>query len=703
MTQIRIGVDVGGTFTKAVAVQPAPFQIITEAVVPTTHSGSGGVAEGVVKALSAVLAAPEVHLTEIAAVAHSTTQAVNALLEGDVAKVGIVGIGPENEAGRLQKLTNPGEIKLAPERVLHTVHTWLSSPVTRQDADRAVRYLKDQGAQAIVASAAFSVDDPADELAVMDAAKAQNLPAVGGHQVTSAYGLEVRTLTAAVNASILPRMTQTADQVEACLKAAKIDAPLLVMRGDGGLTDVSGLRTRPILSLLSGPAASMAGALLSGRILDGIFIESGGTSSNLGVIKDGQPVLRYVQIMNHPTAVRSLDVRVQGVAGGSMIRVHGRKVSDVGPRSAHIADLPYVCFDQPQGDLSVELIAPRPADPADYVVVKDSTGKRFALTVTCAANVLGVIPAGAYASGDVESARRGFEALGVLLGLSAEQAATQVLDRAASQLQKAAARLAKEYNLHDYELIGGGGGCGALLPVVAQKMKRPYRIADHAEVISSVGVALALVREEVERAAVGADPQEMAGEAVARAIAAGANAETIQVVTEQSPERGTIRAIATGAVSLESRDPHATQISEDEARVLAARRNGVPTSRTRLEGSTSGFWIFSSVGHTGLLRRARKGVAVVDVHGVIRLSAQGARVFAGEPAVVKFALGRELLSGQASILDALPAVTIIRGARLIRLAQQPSPRDMVAAALKTLDDAPEGECVAAIVERHSWI
>ncbi len=702
MSQLRIGVDVGGTFTKAVAVRSVPFEIIAEAVVPTTHQGDGGVAEGVVKALSAVLSDPCVNRSEIAAVAHSTTQAVNALLEGDVATVGVVGIGPQDEAHQLRKLTNPGEIRLAPGRTLHTIYAWLDSPATRENADQAVRQLHDQGAQAVVASGAFSVDDPADELEVMAAAERLGLPAVGGHQVTSAYGLEVRTITAAVNASILLRMTRTANEVEACLKAAHIDAPLLVMRGDGGLTDVSGLRTRPILSLLSGPAASMAGALLSGHILDGIFIESGGTSSNLGVIKDGQPVLRYVQIMDHPTAIRSLDVRVQGVAGGSMIRLGGRKIADVGPRSAHIAGLPYLCFSQPERELTVELVAPEPGDPADYVVVQDTEGRRFALTVTCAANALNRVPPGAYALGSGDSARRGFEALGKMLGVSGEQAASQVLDTAAERLQRAASRLAKEYDLRHYELIGGGGGCGALLPTVAQRMKLSYRIADHAEVISSVGVALALVREEVERSAVGTDPQKLASEAIARAITAGAKAETIQVFTEHSPECGTIRAIATGAVTLESREAEATEIAEEEARRLAAHRAETPEDKIRLEATTGGFWVYSSPGGNWL-RRGWKGVVVVDVHGAIRLTAQGARVLVGEASALKQALDRELASGQSSVLDALPVVTIVYGARLIRLAQQPDVRAVRSAAFNALEDVKSGECVAAIIERHSWL
>jgi len=170
---LRIGVDVGGTFTKAVAVRPQPFAIVAQAIVPTTHSGTEGVARGVVQALGELLAHPDVHGQPIAAVSHSTTQAVNALLEGDVVKVGIVGIGAPADAQQLRKLTSPGDIALAPGRVLPTASVWLDSPVTPERAESAVAQLQASGAGAIVASGMYSVDDPADELRVMEAGLSQ--------------------------------------------------------------------------------------------------------------------------------------------------------------------------------------------------------------------------------------------------------------------------------------------------------------------------------------------------------------------------------------------------------------------------------------------------------------------------------------------------------------------------------------------------
>ena len=88
---VRVGVDVGGTFTKAIAFDTAQSTVIADAIVPTTHDHVDGVAAGVVEVVSRLAA--EVGPERVELVTHSTTQAVNALLEGDVAKVGMVGMG----------------------------------------------------------------------------------------------------------------------------------------------------------------------------------------------------------------------------------------------------------------------------------------------------------------------------------------------------------------------------------------------------------------------------------------------------------------------------------------------------------------------------------------------------------------------------------------------------------------------------------
>src|ERR687890_1319173 len=294
MRRIRIGIDVGGTFTKAVAVETFEGKILASVMVPTTHVSERGVADGILVALSKLVADSKIENSEIELISHSTTQAVNALLEGDTAKVGIIGMGVGLEKSNVIKRTNIKGVKLAPNKYLQTCYRFVdtSKYLGDKEIDQAINELKKEGAEVIVVSEAYSVDDPSNERFVMDRS---DIPATAGHELTGVYGLEIRTLTAAINGGILPKTTSTAKFVESAVRNEKIAAPVLIMKGDGGVTDMSTFRSKPIVTFLSGPAASVAGALLHLRVIDAIFIEIGGTSTNICAIKDGKPEVRYVK------------------------------------------------------------------------------------------------------------------------------------------------------------------------------------------------------------------------------------------------------------------------------------------------------------------------------------------------------------------------------------------------------------------------
>src|ERR671930_313125 len=111
---------------------------------------------------------------------------------------------------------------------------------------------------------------------------------------------------------------------------------------------MSAFRRTPSFLIGAGPAAGVAAALQDLRLTNAIVLECGGTSSNVSVVERGRTVLRTLRVMGRPTAIRSVDSWVVGAAGGSLGRLVRRKVDESGPRSAHVAGLPYACFASPE-------------------------------------------------------------------------------------------------------------------------------------------------------------------------------------------------------------------------------------------------------------------------------------------------------------------------------------------------------------------
>ncbi|MGZ5549108.1 MAG: hydantoinase/oxoprolinase N-terminal domain-containing protein, partial [Nitrososphaeraceae archaeon] len=125
--KIRLGIDVGGTFTKAIAIDIASGNFIGKTTVSTTHFSERGVAEGIIIALRDLIKNYNIERSEIELISHSTTQAVNALLEGDTAKVGIIGMGVGLEKSNVIKRTNIKNVELSLHKYLYTCYRFIDT------------------------------------------------------------------------------------------------------------------------------------------------------------------------------------------------------------------------------------------------------------------------------------------------------------------------------------------------------------------------------------------------------------------------------------------------------------------------------------------------------------------------------------------------------------------------------------------------
>jgi N-methylhydantoinase A len=676
--KLRIGIDVGGTFTDVVAVDASTRELVASVKVPTTHAHADGVAAGIVAGLEQILGRPGIDPAAIAFIAHSTTQATNALLEGDVAQVGVVTLG-----GPVARLF----ARFAPFPLAEGIRF---APAWFDGRDpRVLDALREAGVEAVAVSEPFAVDAPAREGALVAAARGGGLAATSGAEVSSQYGLRARTRTAALNAAILPRMLRTARVTAGAVAAARIPAPLMIMRSDGGVMDVSEVERRPILTMLSGPAAGIAGALFHENVTDGIFVEVGGTSADCSVIRRGQPQMRPARIGGHRTLLRTLDVRTIAVAGGSLARISGGRVTDVGPRSAHIAGYRYAAFSD------AALLAGARADlGAGFAAVVATDGTRIAVTPTCAANVLGVVPAGAFAQGDAHAARLACECVATALGISAEALAEAILDRATERLRATLDELIADYALErpNVVLVGGGGGAAALIPYAARKLGFAHRIARNAEVISPLGVALALVRDVVERTIVDPKPEDLARirrEAIDAAIASGAAPDRVEVVVEVDTARNRVRATASGATALvEGAQSRGT--ADEAAQLTAAALHLRAAGATlRVIARTSALAVIASATDT----------AVVDERGVVRLLLTGAVTYATGAAGVERVLERAI-EEQTTFGDvgrALPDVFVLRAGRIGEFAGMAESAQIVGLVRDELAGVDEADAIVLVV------
>lgn len=625
---IRIGIDVGGTHTKAVAIDNATNEIVGKGSVMTTHYDKQGVAKDVVEAFEKCLSENNIKPEEVIFIAHSTTQATNALLEGDVARVGVIGIGGGGIEGFLAKRqTKINNIDLGTGKFIEIDHTYVKiKEMTEENVRNLIKKMMDGGAKVIVASKAFGVDNMREEKLIAQEAERLGIPCTVASDITKLYGLTTRTRTAALNASILPKMLDTAISTEGSVRSTGVKVPLMIMRGDGGVMEISEMKKRPILTMLSGPAASVIGALMYLRASNGVYFEVGGTSTNIGVIKNGRPAVDYSIIGGHRTYVNSLDVRVLGVAGGSMVRAKKGEIIDVGPRSAHIAHMGYTAFTDPALLDGAELyyMRPRENDPDDYVAIRLNNGESVTITNTCAANVLGILSENDYARGSYEASCKAMKLLADEVGLSIEETARAILKKSCDKIVPVIEDLIAKYKIERDQimLVGAGGGAGTLLTFTANEMGFKYDIPTNAEVISSIGVALAMVREMVERTIpnpTSKDIAELKKEAKELAMNSGAVEESIEVYVEIDEQAQKVTAIAMGSTEVKTTDLM-KNCDEKEAIEIAAESMGVSKDQVKLEATNGLMYVVSADIHN------KHQVRVIDKKGFIKIQRTNAIV-----------------------------------------------------------------------------
>ena len=320
--------------------------------------------------------------------------------------------------------------------------------------------------------------------------------------------------------------------------------------------------------------------------------------------------------------------------------------------------------------------------------------------------MLGLVEAQSFALGNAVAARAAFELLAASTSSDATTLARAAIDRAVAKVRRTLERLAGDYGLDEapLTLVGGGGGSGAIVPPLARAMGLPYRIARDAHVIAPIGVALALVRDVVERTIVAPTPKEIARirrEAADRAIASGAAPDRVVVEVEIDVQRNKVYAAATGAAALVEGAP-ARHCEEPERRAIAAqslRCDPTELDRIALTSALDGYELRRVTG--GRLKRTRTvaHLRVLDERGEIRVAAQDHRIVRAAAGAFPLALANiiENTTRFGDVGRALPALYVLRGARVAAYEGLSNAQQAVALAVEELEGCADDEPVLAIV------
>jgi N-methylhydantoinase A/oxoprolinase/acetone carboxylase beta subunit len=333
--RVRIGVDVGGTNTDAVAM--AGKEILSSFKSPTTND----IGSGISTAVRHILKEGDVPPAAVESVMIGTTQFINAVIERKkLVEVGIIRIGLPATAS-IPPLSDWPEDLVAKigQNVRMVAGGYELTGQTIADLDEhavvsAAREFKAKGLRSIVISCVFSPLNAAMEQRAADIVSDE----ISGVMLTLSseigrLGLLERENAAVLNAGLVRLAGDVIDSFESALSSLQIHAPLYISQNDGTLMGLDLARRYPVLTFASGPTNSMRGAAFLSGLADAIVVDIGGTTTDVGALANGYPRESSVSvdIGGVRSNFRMPDILAVGIGGGSLIRDQAGVI--VGPDS----------------------------------------------------------------------------------------------------------------------------------------------------------------------------------------------------------------------------------------------------------------------------------------------------------------------------------------------------------------------------------
>jgi N-methylhydantoinase A/oxoprolinase/acetone carboxylase beta subunit len=330
-----LGLDTGGTFTDAVLLAEGRRVVASAKALTTPWNLAIGIGEALRTVLNLL---PEgLGREDISLVSVSTTLATNAVVENRFSPVCTLLIGFDDAMAERSGLQRPGAGgTVARIRGGHTATGEELSPLDESAVAGAVAEHEPR-VEAFAVAANFSVRNPAHELRARKIIRALSpKPVTCAHELSSKLDAPRRALTAALNARLTPQIRHLIEALARVLKDESIDAPLMIVKGDGSLMKADIALEYPVETILSGPAASVVGAAFLTGLADFIVADMGGTTTDIAVVSGGRPVIsgEGALVGTWRTMVEAVDVRTSGLGGDSEVHFDRQHRLRIGPRKA---------------------------------------------------------------------------------------------------------------------------------------------------------------------------------------------------------------------------------------------------------------------------------------------------------------------------------------------------------------------------------
>lgn len=472
-----LGLDVGGTFTDAVIIDG--HRVVASAKRRTTKDN---LMQGIGEALDAVLAG--CNTSNIEQVTLSTTVVTNTIVE------------EKEQVVDLYVVTGPGRNvdDIFPVNPIYlqgyTDHRGIVVKRTPTNVVRDVAEMvqSHSGTDLAAVSAKFGVRNPQEELSITEELKGKYNTISNGSLLSGSLNFPRRTISAYFNTAVTPVFTVFKKNVESALSMRNINAPLHILKADGGSLPMEHMVSRPVETAFTGPAATVLGLSALGAIGEEhtVALDIGGTTTDISLWKQGRPLMTKngVSIREYPSAVRSFAVTSVGIGGESVVRIVDSDVT-VGPERVG----PSLALGGAEPTLGDALIV------LGYASYGDTTLAEQAMEVL--ANRLNT----SAKDGTIQTQQQ-------LKGaMTASDMARLVVDKALQIIQRGIDEVVTAENKRPIYVVADivnpdvfvpaqivvvGGTAPSLGPSIGEYLNLPVTIPENAEVANAIGAALAL-------------------------------------------------------------------------------------------------------------------------------------------------------------------------------------------------------------------